>query len=85
MAAGPAMRSGLVLAAVVLGLLFHFLIFRPLRHAPPVAKAVASIGLFILLPAIVILRFTSRAVAIQPIFASGRQVPRSPLRSRATT
>ena len=68
MAAGPAMLVAL-LAAVVLGLLFHLLIFRPLRDAPPVAKAVASIGLFILLPAIVTLRFTSQAQAIQPILA----------------
>ena len=66
MAAGPAMIVAL-LAAIVLGLLFHALIFRPLRDAPPVAKVVASVGLFILLPAIVTLRFTSQAQAIQPI------------------
>jgi branched-subunit amino acid ABC-type transport system permease component len=51
----------------VLGLLFHFLIFRPLRGAPPLAKVVASVGLFILLQAIVTLRFTSQALAIEPI------------------
>ncbi|MGZ6999356.1 MAG: ABC transporter permease [Acidimicrobiia bacterium] len=68
MAVGPAMAVAL-LAAVVLGLLFHLLIFRPLRDAPPVAKAVASVGLFILLPAIVTLRFTSQAQAVQPILA----------------
>ena len=66
MAAGPAMVVAL-LAAVVLGLVFHLVIFRPLRDAPPVAKAVASVGLFVLLPAIVTLRFTSQAQAVQPI------------------
>ncbi|MGZ4688986.1 MAG: branched-chain amino acid ABC transporter permease, partial [Acidimicrobiia bacterium] len=62
----PAMLISLA-ASVVLGLLFHFLIFRPLRSAPPLAKVVASVGLFILLQAIVTLRFTSQALAIEPI------------------
>ncbi len=62
----PAMLISLA-ASVVLGLLFHFLIFRPLRGAPPLAKVVASVGLFILLQAIVTLRFTSQALAIEPI------------------
>jgi ABC-type branched-chain amino acid transport system, permease component len=66
MAAGPAMLVAMV-AAIVLGLLFHFLIFRPLREAPPLAKVVASVGLFILLQAIVTLRFTSQALAVAPI------------------
>ena len=68
MAVGPAMAIAMV-AAIVLGLLFHFLIFRPLREAPPLAKVVASVGLFILLQAIVTLRFTSQALAIEPILA----------------
>ena len=33
-----------VLFAAVLGLILHFLIFRPLRFAPPLAKVVASVG-----------------------------------------
>lgn len=62
----PAMLISLG-AAVVLGFLFHVLIFRPLRAAPPLAKVVASVGLFILLQAIVTLRFTSQAQAVEPI------------------
>jgi branched-chain amino acid transport system permease protein len=46
--------------AVLLGLLFHFLVFRPLRHAPPLAKVVATVGIFLVLQAIVVLRFTSQ-------------------------
>ncbi|MDP9463930.1 MAG: branched-chain amino acid ABC transporter permease, partial [Actinomycetota bacterium] len=44
--------------AALLGLIFHFLIFRPLRHAPPLAKVVTSVGLFLLLINIITLRFT---------------------------
>jgi branched-chain amino acid transport system permease protein len=44
--------------AALLGVIFHVLIFRPLRHAPPLAKVVASVGLFLLLINIITLRFT---------------------------
>ena len=48
----------LVLSASILGLVFHFLIFRPLRHTPPLAKVVASVGLFLLMiKNIITLRF----------------------------
>ena len=56
-----------LLVCVVLGLLFHFLIFRPLRDAPPLAKVVASVGLFILLQGIVVLRFGATERTIKPI------------------
>ena len=36
----------LIVAAMV-GLAFHWLIFRPLRQAPPLAKVVASVGLLL--------------------------------------
>ena len=36
-----------------MGLLLHFLVFRPLRTAPPLAKVVASVGVLLLLQAIV--------------------------------
>jgi branched-chain amino acid transport system permease protein len=59
----PAIGLALVFA-VLLGLLFHFLVFRPLRHAPPLAKVVATVGIFLVLQAVVVLRFTSQA---QPV------------------
>ena len=52
---------------VLLGLAFHFLIFRPLRRAPVLAKVVASVGLFIVMQAIIVLRFTSSAKSVAPI------------------
>ena len=56
-----------LLACVVLGLIFHFLIFRPLRDAPPLAKVVASVGLFIIMQGIVVLRFGGIERTIRPI------------------
>lgn len=58
----------------LLGLVFHFLIFRPLRRAPVLAKVVASVGLFIVMQAVIVLRFTSSAKSVAPI------LPASPLR-----
>ena len=46
-----------VLFAAVLGLILHFGVFRPLRFAPPLSKVVASVGLFIVFQAIILLRF----------------------------
>jgi branched-chain amino acid transport system permease protein len=56
-----------LLECAVLGLLFHLLIFRPLRKAPVLARVVASVGLFIILQAIVVLRFGSNAQSVQAI------------------
>ncbi|WP_423785363.1 ABC transporter permease subunit [Gordonia bronchialis] len=58
-----------VLSAVVWGLLAHFLVFRPLRHAPVLAQVVASVGLMLLLQALVQLRFDTEnlvALAVLP-------------------
>ena len=44
-----------------MGLALHFLVFRPLRTAPPLAKVVASVGVLLLLQAIVIRRFGTAA------------------------
>ena len=43
----------------VLGLLFHLLVFRPLRKSPPLAKVAASIGLFLVLFSTITVRFPS--------------------------
>jgi branched-chain amino acid transport system permease protein len=56
-----------LVVAVVLGLGMHVLVFRPLRHAPPLAKTVASVGLLLVLQGIVVQRFTAQTVAVQPI------------------
>ncbi|MFM2070519.1 MAG: hypothetical protein RLZZ623_782 [Actinomycetota bacterium] len=62
----PAMLISLAFA-VVLGLVLHFAIFRPLRSAPPLAKVVASIGLFLYLPAVIIRRFTIQPYTVKPM------------------
>ncbi len=54
-----------LLFGVVFGLVLHFLVFRPLRHAPPLAKVVASVGVLLLLQAIVVRRFGTSAQATQ--------------------
>lgn len=43
----------------IMGLLFHLLVFRPLRKAPPLARVVASIGLYLVLFSIITVRFPS--------------------------
>ena len=57
-----------LLFGLVLGLVLHFVIFRPLRPAPVLAKVVASIGLLLLLQAIVVRRFGSVAVNVPKLY-----------------
>ncbi|WP_431941779.1 ABC transporter permease subunit [Nocardia grenadensis] len=64
----PAMAISLV-AAGVLGVLCYALVFRPLRSAPVVAKAVASIGLMIVIQAVIAQRAGTGLVSVKPIFA----------------
>jgi branched-chain amino acid transport system permease protein len=52
----PALLTGVAVAAA-LGLILHVAVFRPLRSAPPLAKVVASVGVAIVLQALVVLRF----------------------------
>jgi branched-chain amino acid transport system permease protein len=72
----PAVILSLVFS-VVLGLILHFLIFRPLRTAPPLAKVVASIGLFLYLPAVIIRRFTIQPYPVKamPFFDAKNPKP----------
>lgn len=62
----PALIISLVFC-VVLGLALHFVIFRPLRHAPPLAKVVASVGVFVYLQAVIILRFNTTVQTVRPL------------------
>ncbi|MGV9546589.1 ABC transporter permease subunit [Nocardia beijingensis] len=65
---GPAMAISLV-AAAVLGVLCYALVFRPMRSASVIAKAVASIGLMIVIQALIAQRAGTGLVAVRPIFA----------------
>ncbi len=68
--------------SVLLGLGAHYLVFRPLRYAPPTAKVVASIGILLTLQAVVVLRFGSRAKRAESLLPNetvsilGTQIPR---------
>lgn len=65
----PALAAG-VLVALLAGLLSHLLVFRPLRRAPVLAQVVASVGVMIVMQALVLLRFGNEAVYTEAIFPS---------------
>ena len=60
---GVALVLSLVSAAV-LGLILHFAILRPLRRAPMLASVVATIGLVLLLQAVIGYRFGTNTLAV---------------------
>jgi len=62
----PALILSLVFC-VILGLILHFLVFRPLRTAPPLAKVVTSVGVLLYLQAVLIRRFATTPVGVKPI------------------
>ena len=53
----PAALIAALILSILLGLFLHFVIFRPLRNAPVLAKVVTSVGLFVVLQEFVRLRF----------------------------
>jgi ABC-type branched-subunit amino acid transport system ATPase component/branched-subunit amino acid ABC-type transport system permease component len=57
-----------VVVAGLFGLVMHLLVFRPLRNAPPVAKAVASLGVSLFITALIAARMGTTVVGVQPIF-----------------
>lgn len=63
MGMAPAMFLTLV-ACAVFGLVLYWLVFRPLRTAPPLAAVVASVGVLVLQQATIILRFSSSAIPV---------------------
>jgi ABC-type branched-subunit amino acid transport system ATPase component/branched-subunit amino acid ABC-type transport system permease component len=65
----PAAVITLVMTAV-LGLVIYLLVFRPLRAAPAVAKAVASIGVMLLVLSLTIERIGTAGVFATPILPS---------------
>ena len=70
LALGPALVVTVAYGAA-LGLLVHAAVFRWLRHAPALAKVVASIGLMLALQALAVLQFGTAAHPTPPVFAPG--------------
>ncbi|WP_063009505.1 branched-chain amino acid ABC transporter permease/ATP-binding protein [Nocardia nova] len=66
----PAMAISLVIAAA-LGIAIYAIVFRPLRTAPPVAKAVASIGVMLFVQALLAVRVGTTPVSVKAILPSG--------------
>ncbi|MEM9517145.1 MAG: ABC transporter permease [Actinomycetota bacterium] len=56
-----------LLFCVQLGLVLHFLVFRPLRNAPALARVVASIGVYLTLVAIIVRRFSASSQSVKPL------------------
>ena len=67
----PAVLIAMVVAAA-LGALLYGLVFRPLRNAPPLAKAVASLGVLVVIQGTLAIRQGTQAVAVAPIFPAKR-------------
>jgi sulfate-transporting ATPase len=63
----PALVTALALTAVLGGVLY-LLVFRPLREAPQLARAVASLGVLVVLQALMSVRWGQEPVAVKPIF-----------------
>ena len=56
--------------SAVLGLLCYVIVFRPLRHARALAKAVASVGVLLVLEGVVALRLGTDPITVAQIFPS---------------
>lgn len=56
---------------VLLGAMAHFLVFRPIRKAAPLAKVIASVGLFLYLNAVALLNFGTQTRTLASFFPSG--------------
>ncbi|MET0449935.1 MAG: ABC transporter permease [Aeromicrobium sp.] len=61
---------GLLMAALV-GVIAHYLVFRPVRHAPALAQVVVSIGLMVSLQALAVIRFGPNNVRVESLIPRG--------------
>ncbi len=67
----PAVAISLIVGAA-LGALLYALVFRPLRDAPPLAKAVASLGVLVVLQGVLAIRQGTNPVSVTAIFPTDR-------------
>ncbi|NLV55023.1 MAG: ABC transporter permease [Acidimicrobiales bacterium] len=74
----PTLATALVFALVLaaaLGLAVYWLVFRPLRSAPPLARVVASLGVYLYLQEITRMRFPTSGASVVtrlPVLPEGR-------------
>ncbi|MGH9002740.1 MAG: branched-chain amino acid ABC transporter permease, partial [Acidimicrobiia bacterium] len=69
----PAVAAGLV-AAALLGVAIERVAIRPLRNAPAIAPLVATVGVLLLVQAVITIRYTGQAVTIE------NPLPKDPFR-----
>ncbi|WP_134325358.1 ABC transporter permease [Cumulibacter soli] len=70
----PGVSLSLLIAlvvAVVLGILAHYLVFRPVRRAPALAQVVVSIGLMVILQALATIQFGPNHLNVDAILPRG--------------
>ena len=67
----PAFLLSMVIAAA-LGALLYLLVFRPLRDAPQLAQAVASLGVLVVIQGVLAIRQGTNTVSVAAIFPSDR-------------
>lgn len=60
-----------LLSAVVVGLITHYLVFRPVRHAPALAQVVVSVALMLTVQALVVIRFGPNNIPVDELIPSG--------------
>lgn len=57
--------------ALLLGVLAHYLVFRPVRRAPALAQVVVSIGLMVSLQALAVIRFGPNSIKVDTFLPNG--------------
>ena len=70
----PSLPVALAIAlvtAVAMGLIAHYLVFRPVRHAPALAQVVVSVALMLTLQALVVIRFGPNNINVESIIDPG--------------
>ena len=56
-----------LLMSVLLGIVVHYLVFRPVRHAPVLAQVVVSVALMLTLQALVVIRFGPDSLPVESL------------------
>ena len=85
LAGGAPSRS---LVAALVGALLYLLVFRPLREAPELARAVASLGVLVVIQGTMAIRLGTATVSVRPIFPDrpvGARVDRGPRPTASTS
>src|SRR5687767_3203023 len=69
-----ALPSAVIALAVtsLLGALLYLIVFRPLREAPPLARAVASLGVLVVVQEMMAMRVGTAPVSVEAIFPAER-------------